>query len=128
MTPDNTEDALIRLIGPKEHPAAELAVYCTPGIYAACIKVTQSPSLADVLKRRDSLLTSMSAAVNRALRETKGEIVSIEFKHAVKYGNGRGQRKLRDVVVYPRHILGTGAPYLMLCEPGWLPDDGEVVH
>jgi hypothetical protein len=128
MTPVEPETNLIQLAASGDHPVVDMSVYCTSVIYGSCVMVTPQATAATIRERRDSLLTSMSAAISHALNDTKGEIISISFKHSVKYGRAKDARAVRDVVAYPRHKHGTGKPYVLLCEPGWLPDDGEVIH
>jgi len=119
-------DKLIRLKAENEYPLFPSPIYCSPELWEDCIAAPGRDQQLQEAERTDSILTSMAAAIDRALGTHRADFARISFKHWYWDKRPKARKKAQvRLDAYLRYFPNTNKPWLLVTHKDWLP---ETLH
>ena len=123
-TPENVPvQGLRRLKAENEYPLFPSAIYCSEELWQECIARPGRDQALHENERTDSLLTSMAAAIDKALAGSRGDFSQITFKHWFWGPRPKARKRAQlRLTAYLRRLPHSHKPWMLLAHPDWLPE------
>lgn len=120
LDPVANPDGIVCLADVDEYPVCPYPIYCSEDIWMDCVYWDHRRDVEKIQQdRKDSLLSSLVAGINKAMATSKGDCPRITFKHFYRQTH-RARKNTQAVLeahtcAYPH----TNRPFVMVCSQGW---------
>lgn len=120
LDPASLGTAVICLADENDYPACPYPIYCSEDIWLTCVAWDHKRDLAKIQReRRDELLSSFVAGVNKALATEKGDVPKIRFKHFFRDSHRARKNSRAKLEAHTSFYPGVNKPFVIICSEGW---------